>query len=82
MENKIKDDMLFEPYMQDGYQCKIQTILGVISVRYGGVGLITDKDRPYEVCYPQQGSTTGYQTADDIFNYIKIISKWEKINSF
>jgi len=72
MESFTQDDMLFVPYMcgSYGWQCKINTKLGVISVRFGGHGLLTDEQRPYEVYYPTEDSPSGFQTADDIWNYI------------
>lgn len=66
----IKDDMQFEPYMDDGFQCKMKVRNGVISVRYGGKHLITDEQHPYEVWYPDRDSPDVYQTADDIWKYI------------
>ena len=75
-DSLIKDDMLFKPYCYageapDGYQCKIKLSAGIISVRYKGYGLIVDSSRPYEVWYPTEDAPSGYQTANDIFNYIK-----------
>ena len=72
----MKDDMIFIPYKvnsddePDGYQCKIKTPKGVISVRYKGHALMANEGEPYEVWYPTDGTPTGYQTANDIFNYI------------
>lgn len=72
----IKDDMLFKPYgNNDGYQCKIVIDIGTISVRFGGNGLITSTDKPYEVWYPTESTPSIYQTADDIYKYIKEHSK-------
>lgn len=62
--------MVFHPYA-DGWQSKITLYCGTISVRYGGQGIFADKDHPYEVWYPTEDSPIGYQTADDIFEYIK-----------
>lgn len=67
----LKDDMIFEPYPYGGYQCKMKTIKGIISVRYGDHGLFTNNNKPYEVWYPDRDEPDGYQTADDIWNYIK-----------
>lgn len=72
----IKDDMLFKPYgVNDGYQCKIVIDIGTISVRFGGIGLITSTEKPYEVWYPTESAPSIYQTADDIYKYIKEHSK-------
>ena len=71
MDELIKDDMIFKPYStMGGWQCIMNTERGKISVRYIGRGLITDKDHPYEVWYPDKDSPTGYQVADDIWSYI------------
>ena len=67
-----KDDMIFVPYKTTGgFQCIMNIKAGRISVRYLGYGLFTDAKHPYEVWYPTEGAPTGYQTADDIWNYIK-----------
>jgi hypothetical protein len=71
----IKDDMIFEPYMNNGFQCKMEISVGVISVRFGGHGLITRSGKPYEVWYPTDSAPIGDQTAEDIWNYIKQHSK-------
>lgn len=71
MNQFFKDDMLFVPYSYGGYQCKMKVKTGIISVRYMGSRLFTDKDHPYEVWYPNEDSPSGYQTAEDIWNYIK-----------
>ena len=71
MDQISKDDMIFIPYGNDGYQCKMKVKTGVISVRYKGIHLMTDSKRPYEVWYPEYGVPEGYQTADDIWEYIK-----------
>lgn len=64
--------MIFEPYeICDGYQCRMQVKSGIISVRFGGHGLITSNEKPYEVWYPDQDAPIGYQTAEDIWDYIK-----------
>lgn len=73
-EDKIQDGMLFKPYGNfefDGYQCKIETPNGTISVRCECSTLFIDTERPYEVWYPDDDAPIGYQTANDIFNYIK-----------
>ena len=59
----------------NAWQCKMELRSGVISVRFGGYGLFTDSERPYEVWYPENDSPTGYQTADDIWSYIKSLNK-------
>ena len=71
----LKDDMIFEHYngSSGGYQCKMKVKNGVISVRYGGRGLITSHNKPYEVWYPDEDAPTGDQTADDIWNYIRAL---------
>ena len=67
----IKDDMLFKPYStMGGWQCIMQIRGCRLSVRFGGYGLITKSNKPYEVWYPSEFSPTGRQTADDIWNYI------------
>ena len=68
----IKDDMIFKPYNSGsgGYQCKMKVKNGIISVRYGGRGLFTNANKPYEVWYPDEDSPIGEQTADDIWNYM------------
>jgi len=76
----MQDDMLFEPYQFpddeiDGFQCKMKVSTGIISVRHKGRNLSTDKDGIYEVWYPEDDTPVGYQTADDIWNYIKKINK-------
>lgn len=72
----LKDDMLFKPYNSvfGGYQCKMKVKNGIISVRYGGSGLITNADNPYEVWYPDEDAPIGHQTADDIWNYISALA--------
>lgn len=72
MNKFTQDDMEFTPYMDCGYQCKMKVKTGVISVRFGCNTLITNNERPYEVWYPDQDSPVGYQTAEDIWNYIKL----------
>lgn len=71
MPDFIQDDMEFSKYMDCGYQCKMKVKSGIISVRFGCKNLITDTERPYEVWYPLDDTPTGYQTAEDIWNYIK-----------
>ncbi len=68
----LRDDMIFKPYNSGsgGYQCKMSIKTGVISVRYGGTSLMTDDKRPYEVWFPNDDEPTGYQTAQDIWDYI------------
>ena len=77
----IKDKILFEPYMNDGYQAKIKIPYkkGIISVRYKGTNLMADKDHPFEVWYPGDDIPTGYQTARDIFSFINPNIKFEDI---
>ena len=71
-----KDDMIFKPYFivgedePDGWHCVMNTERGRISVRYKGYGLFTDTKRPYEVWYPTETAPDGYQTADDIWDYV------------
>jgi hypothetical protein len=77
MQDFIKDDMLFRPYNKNGFQCTIPTRRGNISVRFGGHGLFTTEDKPYEVRYPT-GEIKGRQTADDIFNYVKAAGTLEQ----
>jgi len=85
MENKekyncvIKDKMLFNPYNNDGYQCILNTHKGKISVRYKGVNLFANKEKPYEVWYPGEDAPIGYQTAKDIFHFINPTIKMEDI---
>ena len=69
----IQDDMVFIPYMggSNGWQCKMNIAVGLISVRFGGWGLITDAAHPYEVWYPTEDAPTPYQTADDIWAYVR-----------
>jgi|GEM_PF-5354405 len=67
----IREDMVFLPYGYGGYQCKIELACGTISVRFGGHGVLTDKDGPYEVWYPGEDAPTPRETADDIREYIK-----------
>ena len=67
-----QDDMEFYPYpIQGGYQCRMKVKTGVISVRFGVDTLFTSESKPYEVWYPDRDVPDGYQTADDIWNYIK-----------
>jgi len=67
------DDFPFVPYITTGgLQAKIQTKRGIISIRRDGHGLIVSSDKPYEVWYPDESEPTGYQTAEDIWNYIKL----------
>ena len=77
----VKDKMLFEPYMNDGYRCLLSYgRKKIISVRYRGVNLMTDNEHPYEVLYPgNDGIPTGYQTARDIFRFINPNIKFEDI---
>jgi hypothetical protein len=72
----LKDDMIFEPYNSGsgGYQCKMKVKKGTISVRYGGHGLITTVDKPYEVWYPDEDTPIGEQTAEDIWNYVSALA--------
>lgn len=72
MKNFIKDDFLFTPYEYGGYQCKIDTKSGVLSIRFGGHGLFCDEGT-YEVRYPN-GEVKGDQTSDDIYKYIETMS--------
>jgi len=69
----IQDDMIFCRYNSGsgGYQCKMNVATGLISVRFGGWGLITDAEHPYEVWYPDEDAPSGYQTADDIWDYVR-----------
>jgi hypothetical protein len=71
----IIDDLPFIPYMDNGLQCLVFTDEGKISIRRDGFSLFTDKEHPYEVWYPTEAEPSGYQTADDIWNYIKQHSK-------
>ena len=73
MNNTIYiDDLPFVPYLtMGGLQAKITLKNGVLSVRRGGHGLIVSSDKPYEVWYPDRDCPDGYQTADDIWDYIK-----------
>ena len=71
----VKDDMIFNPYPFGGWQCIMDIKIGRISVRYGGYGLFTNGEYPYEVWYPTDDAPTGYQTADDIWKYIKQVGK-------
>jgi len=66
-----KDDMVFVNYMNqpDSWQCKMNVAAVLISVRLGP-RLVTDNERPYEVWYPTEDAPTGYQTANDIWDYI------------
>ena len=67
----IKDDMIFKPYpLTGGYQCIMDTERGRLSVRTGSDTLFIDDDHPYEVWYPSEDAPIGYQTADDIWDYI------------
>ena len=71
--------MVFKPYpLMGGWIAQIKVKDYLISVRYGGHGLLTDSGHPYEVWYPTQSEPDGYQTADDIWNYIKNISEENK----
>jgi hypothetical protein len=71
MDELIKDDMIFKPYLtMGGWQCIMHTGKGKISVRHGGHGLMTNQSEPYEVWYPNDDTPTGYQTADDIWEFI------------
>jgi hypothetical protein len=79
MQDFIKDDMLFRPYPTGGYQCIIPTRKGLLSVRYGGHGLFTTPDKPYEIMLPT-GEVRGSQTADDIFDYVKKAGTIERRN--
>ena len=67
----IRDDMNFVPYPLGGYQCKMKLKNGTMSVRFGCHTLFTDSAGIYEVWYPDRDEPDGYQTADDIWNYIK-----------
>ncbi len=76
-EEIIIDDIIFLPYNPElegkwGIQSLMKTSKGILSVRAKGEGLFISKERPYEVWYPGDEEPTGYQTADDIFNWIKI----------
>ena len=68
-----QDDMEFYPYPTGGYQCRMKVKTGIISVRFGGHGLFTSEEGPYEVWYPDRDTPDGDQTADDIWNYIKAL---------
>lgn len=69
----IQDDMVLIHYMggSNGWQCKMNIAVGFISIRFGGWGLITDAEHPYEVWYPTEDTPTPYQTADDIWAYVR-----------
>lgn len=71
MKEFIKDDFLFKPYEYGGFQCKIETKKGIISIRFGGHGLFC-KDGTYEVRYPN-GDVIGDQSPDDIYKYLSKI---------
>lgn len=77
----IKDKILFEPYMDDGYIATIPYKRNkTISIRYKGKDLITDNVHPFEVIYPgNNGIATGYQTAIDVFRFISPNIKFENI---
>lgn len=64
--------MKFKPYPGGGWQAKLPTKIGNVSVRYGSDYLFTDAARPYEVWYPTNEEPTGYQTASDIKAYVKL----------
>ena len=69
-----QDDMEFYPYpLMGGYQCRMKVKTGIISVRFGGHRLLTSNTGPYEVWYPDRDVPDGDQTADDIWNYIKVL---------
>jgi len=72
MKKSRGEDMIYD--IDSGYQCKMKVQTGIISVRYKGYGLFTNENKPYEVWYPEDNAPTGYQTADNIWNYIKKIS--------
>lgn len=75
----IFDDLEFEPYylgsLDLGYQCVIETENGRLSIRRGKendkCGLFVSDSHPYEVWYPERDAPDGWQTAEDIWNYIK-----------
>lgn len=70
-----QDDMYFVPYMDmpNEWQCKMQTKKGVISVRFGAlVAAYQNSVMCYEVWYPTDSVPTPNQTADDIWNYIRM----------
>jgi hypothetical protein len=72
MEELIKDDMIFKPYLtMGGWQCIMETKRGKISIRLGGYGCFASKDKPYEVWYPTEDTPIGEQSADDIWNYVR-----------
>ena len=69
----IKDDFVFKPYeTMGGWQCKIETSKGTLSIRYGGRGLLVEPDKPYEVWYPDEDAPTPRQTSEEIWDYIKL----------
>ena len=73
MDNNIYiDDFPFVPYLtMGGLQAKIPCKKGVISIRRDSDGLIISSDKPYEVWYPDRDCPDAYQTAEDIWGYIK-----------
>jgi hypothetical protein len=72
----IQDDFVFEPYggIPGAYRCEIPLKTGNLSIRFGGHGLFTSKDNPYEVWYPGEAEPDGYQTAEEIWRYIRLTS--------
>ena len=66
----VLDDMLFTPYLKDGWIATVKTNKGNITVRYGGSNLLTTGKRPYEIRL-QGGEVVGYQTAEDILKRFK-----------
>ena len=74
----MQDDFIFKPYPSGGYQSIVMLSIGRLSIRCKSNGLFIDKNRPYEVWYPTDDVPTGYQTGEDIWNYIKKVKQIKK----
>jgi len=68
----IYRDIHFEPYPEDlggGWQAKIETRFGLVSVRYGSEMLLTTDEKPFEVRY--NGDVWACQDEKDIYYFIQ-----------
>ncbi|MBK7337801.1 MAG: hypothetical protein IPJ00_17315 [Saprospirales bacterium] len=67
----IYRDIVFSPYsgLGGGWQAIIDCKFGKVSVRYGGDGLFTSEDKPFECRY--NGDVWPDQDEKDVYHFIK-----------
>jgi hypothetical protein len=74
-----KDEFEFVPYRingtQNGYYSFIDTSQGGMLIRYGGsCHAYSCGNQVYEVIYPGESESFGYQTVDMIWDYLLMIA--------